>query len=82
MKTVTIDGIQYRLTTRSYDGRIVVAGKGILFQCCVLPPGATLDSPELRNVVAAAVADYWRRHREASAIARESFRAAHSSEKP
>jgi hypothetical protein len=73
-KTLTIAGKKYRLSTRTYDDYIDLNGPGIVGGIC-LPAGVTLDSPDLREMVAQAVADYWERHRRASEWIQQRVRA-------
>jgi hypothetical protein len=72
-KTLTLAGKKYRLTTRSYDDFLDVQGPGIVGGL-VLPAGVTLDSPDLRQQLAGAVADYHERRRSASEWVREHVR--------
>ena len=53
-RTLTLAGKKYRLSTRSYDGRVQMAGPGVLSHIC-LPEGVTLDSPDLRGIAQAAL---------------------------
>jgi hypothetical protein len=69
MKTLTIDGRRYRLHMETHYGRVIVRGKGLLVGV-YLPEGVTLDSPDLRECVAAAIAA----DRECARRARETVR--------
>ena len=60
MKRVAINGVRYRLGVR-YDGRVEILGPYVRGGW-VLPEGVTLDSPDLRDQVAAAM-DRYRQHR-------------------
>ncbi len=63
MKTLTIAGKRYRLTTRSYDALIAVTGPGVYH--VPLPEGVSLDSPDLRERVVELVERQRENHRRA-----------------
>lgn len=72
MKRVAINGVRYRLGVRR-DGRVEILGPYVRGGW-VLPEGVTLDSPDLRDQVAAAM-DRYRQHRaDVSAFVRDQVR--------
>lgn len=73
MKTITLGGKKYRLTVRPYDCLIDISGGGIV-PAVTLPAGVTLDSPRLREEVAAAVRRHWENRTSASEWIRQRVR--------
>jgi hypothetical protein len=63
MKTITLEGRRYRLT--SHYGRTYLEGPGLIARLCILAEGVTQDDPDIRRHAADALAAYRERHKRA-----------------
>lgn len=73
-KKLTIAGKRYTVRTRGHDSNLDLSGPGIVGGW-VLPLGTTLDQPDLRAVVVAALAQYRANKKSASEYIQSMMRA-------